>query len=82
MENGGREALEDVVIQALGHRERRNILKIVRASERGASYTEIAAELGINTVEDQVHWTRYHKAGITDPDEPVQMYRFEVIRLT
>ena len=37
---------------------------------------------GINTVEDQIHWTRYHKAGITDPDEPVQMYRFEVIRLT
>ncbi len=37
---------------------------------------------GIDTVEDQVHWTRYHKAGITDPDEPVQMYRFEVTRLT
>ena len=37
---------------------------------------------GIDTIEDQVHWTRYHKAGITDPDEPVQMYRFEVIRLT
>ena len=37
---------------------------------------------GIDTVDDQVHWTRYHKAGITDPDEPVQMYRFEVIRYT
>jgi AmmeMemoRadiSam system protein A len=37
---------------------------------------------GIDTVKDQVHWTRYHKAGITDPDEPVRMYRFEVIRLT
>lgn len=37
---------------------------------------------GIDTVEDQVYWTRYHKAGITDPDEPVQMYRFEVRRLT
>ena len=37
---------------------------------------------GIDTVEDQVHWTRYHKAGITDPDEPVQMYRFQVTRLT
>ena len=37
---------------------------------------------GIDTIEDQLHWTRYHKAGITDPDEPVQMYRFEVIRLT
>jgi AmmeMemoRadiSam system protein A len=37
---------------------------------------------GIDSVEDQVHWTRYHKAGITDPDEPVRMYRFEVKRLT
>ena len=35
---------------------------------------------GIDTVEKQVHWTRYHKAGITDPDEPVEMFRFEVMR--
>jgi len=35
---------------------------------------------GIETVEEQVYWTRYHKAGITDPDEAVQMYRFEVKR--
>lgn len=35
---------------------------------------------GIDTVEKQVYWTRYHKAGITDPDEPVQMFRFEVKR--
>jgi len=37
---------------------------------------------GINTVEEQVYWTRVHKAGITDPDEPVQMFRFEVKRYT
>jgi len=37
---------------------------------------------GIDTVEKQVYWTRYHKAGITDPNEPVQMYRFEVVRHT
>lgn len=37
---------------------------------------------GIDTVEKQVYWTRYHKAGITDPDEPVQMFRFEVLRYT
>jgi AmmeMemoRadiSam system protein A len=37
---------------------------------------------GIDTVEKQVYWTRYHKAGITDPNEPVDMQRFEVIRLT
>lgn len=37
---------------------------------------------GIDTVEKQVYWTRYHKAGITDPDELVQMFRFEVLRYT
>jgi len=35
---------------------------------------------GIDTVEKQVYWTRCHKAGISDPDEPVEMYRFEVHR--
>lgn len=35
---------------------------------------------GIDTVEKQVRWTRYHKARITDPDEPVEMFRFEVMR--
>jgi AmmeMemoRadiSam system protein A len=37
---------------------------------------------GIDTIEKQVYWTRYHKAGITDPNEPVQMFRFEVMRYT
>ena len=35
---------------------------------------------GIDTVEKQIFWTRYHKAGITDPNEPVKMFRFEVKR--
>ena len=37
---------------------------------------------GIHTVEKQVHWTRHYKAGITDPDEEVEMLRFEVRRYT
>lgn len=37
---------------------------------------------GIDSVEQQVYWTRYHKAGISNPDEPVEMYRFEVKRYT
>jgi AmmeMemoRadiSam system protein A len=37
---------------------------------------------GIDTAEKQVHYTRYYKAMITDPDEPVQMFRFEVKRYT
>jgi len=44
-----REEVEDVIIQALGHRERRNILKIVHSAENGASYSEILGELGLNT---------------------------------
>ncbi|MFQ6015419.1 MAG: AmmeMemoRadiSam system protein A [Anaerolineae bacterium] len=36
----------------------------------------------INSVEEQVYYTRVHKAGIVDPDEPVEIYRFEVIRYT
>jgi AmmeMemoRadiSam system protein A len=35
---------------------------------------------GIDTAEKQLYWTRHHKAGITDADEPVQMFRFEVKR--
>jgi AmmeMemoRadiSam system protein A len=35
---------------------------------------------GIDTVEKQVYWTRVHKAHISDPDEPVEMHRFEVVR--
>jgi AmmeMemoRadiSam system protein A len=37
---------------------------------------------GIDTVEKQLYWTRHHKAGISDPGEPIQMYRFEVRRYT
>lgn len=35
---------------------------------------------GVDTPEQQMFITRVHKAGITDPDEPVNLYRFEVIR--
>jgi len=35
---------------------------------------------GIATAEEQFYHTRVYKAGITDENEPIQMYRFEVIR--
>lgn len=34
----------------------------------------------IDTAEKQLHYTRVLKAGIIDPDEPVEMFRFEVER--
>ncbi len=43
------EEIEEIIIQGLGHRERRNILKIISLAEEGAVYSEILGELGLNT---------------------------------
>jgi hypothetical protein len=48
MENR-REDVEELIIQGLGHRERRNILKIISVAPRGAVYSDILGELGLNT---------------------------------
>jgi predicted transcriptional regulator len=44
-----REDIEEVVLQALGNRERRNILDVVASSENGVLYSDILHELGVNT---------------------------------
>ncbi|MCW4038675.1 MAG: hypothetical protein NWF13_08085 [Candidatus Bathyarchaeota archaeon] len=44
-----REEIEEIIIQGLGHQERRNILKIISLVEGGASYSVILGELGLNT---------------------------------
>jgi predicted transcriptional regulator len=43
------EDVEGIIIQALNHVERRNILKIINVQETGATYSEILGELGIPT---------------------------------
>ncbi len=43
------EDIEAVILQALNHVERRNIIKIINAQEMGATYSEILGELGIPT---------------------------------
>ncbi len=43
------EEVEEIIIQGLGHQERRNILKIISLAEGGASYSGILGELGLNT---------------------------------
>ncbi len=48
MENK-REDVEELIIQGLGHRERRNILKIISVAPQGAIYSDILGELGLNT---------------------------------
>lgn len=36
----------------------------------------------IQTAEEQFYHTKVYKAGILEDDEPIQMYRFEVVRYT
>ena len=48
MENR-KEDVEELIIQGLGHRERRNILKIISLAPNGAIYSDILGELGLNT---------------------------------
>ncbi len=43
------EEIEDVIIQALNHRERRNILKIIESAENGVIYSGILGETGLST---------------------------------
>jgi len=45
--------------------------------KRGLLLPDLA---GIETAEEQLYHTRVYKAGITDEDERIQMYRFEVMR--
>jgi predicted transcriptional regulator len=47
--NNKKEEVEEIIIQGLGHQERRNILKIISLAESGASYSVILGELGLNT---------------------------------
>jgi len=41
--------VEDMIIQALGHKERREILKIISLNIAGSSYSELMGELGLPT---------------------------------
>ncbi len=55
-----------LIVQSLRHRSKRGLL--------------LPDLEGIDTAADQLYYTRVHKANITDPKEPVQLYRFQVMR--
>lgn len=50
-----KEELEERIIQGLAHIERRNILKIISLAERGAIYSDVLGELGLNTGKMNYH---------------------------
>ena len=41
--------LDDIIIKALGHQERKNILKIIASYPEGVNYTGILGETGLST---------------------------------
>jgi AmmeMemoRadiSam system protein A len=74
---------ESVPINSEGELDPKRYGLIVRSAEQPWKRGVLLPDLqGIDTVEKQVHWTRYHKAGITDPEVTVEMFRFEVERLS
>ena len=50
-----RDEIEEIIIQALGHPERRNIIEILGTSEENVSYSEILGEIGLNTGKMNYH---------------------------
>ena len=44
-----RDDVEEIIVQALGNRERRNIIEILGTSVDGVTYSEILGEIGLNT---------------------------------
>ena len=49
MAKTGRDEIEDIFLQALSHKERRGILKIIGATQGGVTYSSILGETELNT---------------------------------
>ena len=49
MAKTGRDEIEDIILQALSHKERRGILKIIGATQEGVTYSSILGETELNT---------------------------------
>ena len=47
--------VEEIFVQALGNRERRNIIEILGTSIDGVTYSEILGEIGLNTGKMNYH---------------------------
>jgi len=45
----GRDELEDIILQALSHKERRGILRIIGTTQEGVTYSSILGETELNT---------------------------------
>lgn len=68
--------LDDLVIKALGHSERKNILKIVASYPDGVTYTGILGETGLTTGRLNYHLGELE--GFLDRDED-RLYRLSEI---
>ena len=49
MAKNGRNEVENVILQAIGHNERRGIIRIIGANPKGVTYSSILGETELNT---------------------------------
>ena len=66
MENDGRD-VEDLVVKAIGHPERKNILRIVGSYHEGVTYSGILGESGLST--GRLNYHLGELAGFLERDE-------------
>ena len=66
MENDGRD-VEDLVVKAIGHPERKNILRIVGSYPEGVNYSGILGESGLST--GRLNYHLGELAGFLERDE-------------
>jgi len=50
-----RDDVEEIILQALNHPKRRNIIEILGTSHEGVSYSDILGEIGLNTGKMNYH---------------------------
>ena len=70
--------VEEAVIQAIGHHERRNVIKIIGAAPGGVTYTYILGETGLNTGHLNYHLRGLE--GMVERDE-ARLYRLTPLGL-
>ncbi len=74
--NGPEPDVEEVILQALSHRDRRNILKILASAPGGTTYSSILGETGLST--GRLNYHLKELAGFIERDDE-RMYRLTAL---
>jgi hypothetical protein len=78
MANKGRNEVEDIILQAIGHSDRRAIIRIIGVNPEGVSYSSILGETELNT--GHLNYHLRNLGGLIDKSDD-KLYRLTPIGL-